>query len=114
MEYHNVNYIPLLYNIFDEILMSILEFRVLHVKIYALHVNIKKDKCCISIRCYGVTLPLDGDIFDPWENLLPKNYSNIPLEQSIISRFIIRTYDGQHKYKKVLKSYSNYILHSSV
>ncbi|KAG0514338.1 hypothetical protein BDA96_10G182500 [Sorghum bicolor] len=86
MVHRNVNYIPILQTIFDEILMSFQLEQELHTEILTndkidLDVNINVDKRYISIRCFGYMDPQGSSIF---------------------SRFVITTFNASdRKCKKV-------------
>ncbi|KAG0514332.1 hypothetical protein BDA96_10G181900 [Sorghum bicolor] len=111
MVHRNVNYIPILQTIFDEILMSFELEQELHTEILTndkidLDVNIKVDKRYISIHCFGVFFPIENDNFDPWDTLLLRNSSirkyMDPQGSSIFSRFVITTFNASdRKCKKV-------------
>jgi hypothetical protein len=125
MVHRNVNYIPILQTIFDEILMSFELEQELHTEILTnekidLDVNIKVDKRYISKHCFGVFFPIENHNFNPWDTLLLRNSSirkyMDPQGSSIFLRFVITTFNASdRKCKKVqcfiLKAYSNFILH---
>jgi hypothetical protein len=106
MVHRNVNYIPILQTIFDEILMSFELEQELHTEILTndkidLDVNINVDKRYISIRCFGVFFPIENDNFDPWDTLLLRNSSirkyMDPQGSSIFSRFVITTFNASDR-----------------
>jgi hypothetical protein len=111
MVHRNVNYIPILQTIFDEILMSFELEQELHTEILTndkidLDVNIKVDKRYISKHCFGVFFPIENHNFDPWDTLLLRNSSirkyMDPQGSSLFSRFVITTFNASdRKCKKV-------------